>query len=172
MVDYTIEPGEMNEEEVKKKYDFYNKELINKNDLYGINLNYDYENKEKLSNSAVSFSLFENIEVTDNSIEASSPKNIFKNYPDLEDITISFKTDKKVIRTNSNEENDGVYYWYIDKDNYEYASINIQIDNTVNQLEYEKRADNITKYSILGTIVFVVGLGLFVFVKVVNSNKK
>lgn len=171
LVNYKLEPGDASVEECDM-CEFYNKKLINNNSLYGINLHYDYIVKENISNSSIAYTLFESVEVTDNSIEANSPKNIFSSYPELDEIVVTFKTDKKVIETNCQEVKDETYYWYIDKDNYEYASINIQIDNTVNKIEYDKRADNITKYSILGTIVFVVGLGLFVFVKVINSNKK
>lgn len=172
MVDYTIDPGEMSVEEKKEKYDFYNKKLINANGLYGINLNFDYKDKSKLSKSVIAITGFEDIEVSDNSIIAKTPSYIFDNYPYLEEIVVTFKTDKKVLETNCDEKKEGVYYWYINKSNYDYKSIKINIDNSINQIEQKKTIDIITKYGLIGLITVIFVSIIFVSIKISISNKK
>ena len=71
LVDYKIQPGDMSEEEIIKEYETYEKNLINNNTSYGININYEYNKESKFSNSQLVYAIFDNIVVTDSSINVS-----------------------------------------------------------------------------------------------------
>lgn len=172
LVDYKLQTGDMSEEEILKEYDAYDKLLINRDNSYGLRLEYIYNKETKLINSSLVYSLFNNIEVTDNSIFVSQGKNIFKNYDNLEEIVVTFKTDKKVLETNSDEVKDNIYYWYINKFNYDKKTIKINFDKDIVEEEYNKNINTISKYGlVLFAFILIFGL-VFILFKFVNSNKK
>ena len=157
------------------KYTFYNKEIINSNGKYGIILNYDYNSASNLSSSYISRKLFNKIIINDNFIKAYDINNIFLNYGYLNEITISFVTDKYVQSTNADDEKDGVYYWYIDKNNYKNKVINISFDKEAiekNQLSKDGYLTwNSIKYLfVILFVIILVGI-LYIYEKVKKSNK-
>lgn len=172
LVDYKVQPGDMTDEEILLEYDTYNKTLINREDVYGINLGYDYNEETNYVNSSLVYSLFDKIEITDDYINVSGGKNIFDNYSNLEQIVVSFKTDKKVLEANSDEVKNNTYYWYINKINYDKKTIKINIDKSVVIEEFNENVNNITRivFILLGVVLFI-GL-IFVLIKFKNSNKK
>lgn len=157
------------------KYTFYNKELINTGGKNGIKLNYDFNNSSQYSNSYISRKLFNKIIINDNFIKAYDINDLFLNYSYLDKITVSFVTDKYVKSTNSDEEKDGIHYWYIDKDNYKNKVINISFDQEEN--ESNKLIDkgyltwNSVKYIlIIGVVILLIFVSV-IYEKVKKSNK-
>ena len=157
------------------KYTFYDKELINSNGKYGVLLKHDYELSSQYSSSYISRKLFNKIIVNENFFKADYINNIFLNYSYLDEITISFSTDKYVGSTNSDSEKDGVYYWYINKDNYKEKVINISFDNE--SFEADKMVNdgyltwNSIKYIFIFLIIILLVIILVIYEKVKKSNK-
>ena len=118
-----------NDEEIAEginlnKYNFYNKSLENNK----MNMNYSFDNEISYSNSRIVNTLFNSFNLSEYSIQARNIKNVFDIYPNLENIIISFSTDKYINNINCDEEKDGIYYWYINKNNYNDKSIEIEFD--------------------------------------------
>lgn len=156
-------------------YTFYNKSLIDSNNKYGFKLGYDYNEQSNYTNSYLVRSLFNKFIVNDESINAYEIKNIFNNYSYLDNIVISFKTDKYITNTNCDEVKDDTYYWYINKNNYSTKTINIIFDVDTNR-ENELIKDNYLtwnsiKYILLIIIVLLLFVVLYVYEKVKKSNK-
>jgi len=172
LVDYKIQPGDMSEEEIIKEYETYEKNLINNNTSYGININYEYKKESKFSNSQLVYAIFDNIVVTDSSINVSDGKNIFNNYSNLEEVVITFKTDKKVLECNSDEVKDNIYYWYINKLNYDKKTIKINFDKNIVVEDFNKNVNNITKYTLIVFVFVLIFTSVFILFKFINSNKK
>lgn len=172
LVDYKIQPGDMSEEEIIKEYETYEKNLINNNTSYGININYEYNKESKFSNSQLVYAIFDNIVVTDSSINVSDGKNIFNNYSNLEEVVITFKTDKKVLECNSDEVKDNIYYWYINKLNYDKKTIKINFDKNIVVEDFNKNVNNITKYILIVFAFVLIFTSVFILFKFINSNKK
>jgi len=173
IVDYKVQLGEMSELEYISKYGGdYKKNIIDFNDTYGLELNYDFSKSEEYLNSSIVYRLFENIYIYNNIISVSKTKNIFDSYNNLNEIKISFKTDKNVININSDEEIDGVYYWYINKDNYKDKEIKIQLEEKGEKLIDSNGylTGNVIKYILmLITILFLIGI-IFIYEKIKKSN--
>lgn len=171
LVDYQAQPGDMPEEEIIKNYPTYNKTLINKEYEYGINLDYTYKDI-KYENSAIVFTMFENIQITEDSIKLSNGKNIFNHYDNLDEIIVSFKTDKKVLETNADQSKDNIYYWHINKLNYDKKTIQIKINKDIILEEYNQKIDTFIKYIfIVLPCLLILGI-IFILIKFKNSNKK
>lgn len=171
LVDYNEQPGDMSDEEIVKNYSTYNKSLINKEYEYGINLDYTYKDIE-YSNSSIVFTGFQNIEIEEDSILIENGRNLFENYDGLEEVLVSFKTDKKVLETNADEVKDNIYYWHINKYNYDKLKIKIKIDKNIILDDYNKTVDVSIKYTfIVLSVILIIGF-FFILVKFLNSNKK
>jgi len=183
IVDYKIQPGDMSEEEINREYETYKKTIINDGNNYGINLKYDYDSTDKYINSAIRYSLFENMNIIGENISAAGIKDIFNNYSNLDKITVTFSTDKYVNYNNADIVEDGKYTWIFTKSNYQNKNIKINIsdEDTRDFVEVlkdethdieDEEYDNIFKYVfiIIGIALFIIAL--FVFVKIKNSNKK
>lgn len=157
------------------KYTFYNKELVNTGGKTGIKLSYDFNNSSQYSYSYISRKLFNKVVVNDNFIKAYDINDLFINYSYLDKITISFVTDKYIQSTNSDEEIDGVHYWYIDKDNYKNKVINISFNK--DEYEADKLVDdgyltwNSIKYIFIVLILILLIIVLVIYEKVKKSNK-
>ena len=172
LVDYKIQPGDMSEEEILKEYETYEKNLINKDNYYGINFNHKYNRNSIFDNSQLVYAVFDNIVVTDSSINVSKGKNIFNNYSNLEEIVITFKTDKKVLETNSDEVKDNIYYWYINKFNYDKKTIKINFDKNIVEEEFNKNVNNISKYGLILFGCILIFGSVFILFKFFIHNKK
>lgn len=175
LVDYKIELGDMSEEEALTKYDFYNKSILDKNGIYGLNLSYIYEDKIKYTNSSLVYSLFNGVSITESYIKAYSINDVFSNYPNLDNIKISFKTDKTVLSTNCDEEKDDVYYWYLDKDNYVNKTIKINFENNVD-IDNELVKKSNSYWNMIYICIALLGIGILIAIiviyeKVKKSNK-
>lgn len=174
IVDYNIDTGDMSNSEIILKYPIYNKSIINKDGEYGFQLGYDYELVGDYKNSSIVHSLFDNFIINDNFFKAYDIKDIFLNYNDLEEIVISFKTDKKVESSNADKVEDDIYYWNINKDNWENKTISLTYSNSKDN--HIKNVVNSNSSNILYIILGVIGIGILISViviyeKVKNSNK-
>ena len=173
LVNYMDEPGDMTEEEVKNYYEIYEKSIIDNNDGYGLRFSHDYNNNT-ITNSNIIFNMFSSINFNNNKIYISGAKDIFSNYPYLDEIIISFKTDKYIKSTNSDSRDGNVYYWYLNRDNYKTKKIDINftdvyiesLNNKVN-IDSNKFADIVIYISL---IIILIGI-LFMFTKFKKAKK-
>ena len=170
LVDYKSEPGDMNESEIVAKYPTYNKSLINSNGLYGIQLGYTYELKDNYSNSAIAYQLFNKLVVNDNYFQANKIKDIFSNYPELDSIKITFKTDKEVESSNADKVENDIYYWDINKDNFQSKSINVMFGNSLIVEENILNANN--GWNFIYIILGILGIGILISIIVIYEKVK
>lgn len=173
LVDYTIQPGDMSEEETLSKYAFYNKSIIEENGKYGINLFYSYKENSDFEKSYIVYNLYDNVNISDNYIQVHSIKDIFSSYPYLDSINITFKSDKKVECVNADKVEDKMCYWYINKYNYlNKKNIKVNLDsNEETNILIANNGWNII-YIILGIISIVLLIAVIViYEKVRKSNK-
>lgn len=170
IVDYNIETGDMSNDEIINKYSIYNKSIINKDGIYGLKLNYSYNVINDYKKSFIVHSLFDNFIINDNFFKAYDIKDIFLNYNDLEEIVISFKTDKKVESSNADIVENNIYYWNINKNNYKDKVINITFDNSESN-EVNKILNNNSE-NIIYIILGVLGIGILISVLVIYEKVK
>lgn len=164
-----------NDEEIAEginldKYSFYNKSLDN----YKMSMNYSHDKESDYSNSRMVHSLFNKFYVNEYRIQASDIVNVFNIYPNLENIVISFKTDKYLSNINCDEEKNGVYYWYINKNNYLDKTIDIEFDYesnlNVSIMEDGYFNKNIIKYVLMFLLIIVLFGIIVIYDKVKKSN--
>lgn len=170
IVDYNIETGDMSNDEIINKYSIYNKSIINKDGIYGLKLNYSYNVINDYKKSFIVHSLFDNFIINDNFFKAYDIKDIFLNYNDLEEIVISFKTDKKVESSNADKVENDILYWNINKNNYKDKVINITFDNSESN-EVNKILNNNSE-NIIYIILGVLGIGILISVLVIYEKVK
>ncbi len=170
IVDYNIETGDMSNDEIINKYSIYNKFIINKDGIYGLKLNYSYNVINDYKKSFIVHSLFDNFIINDNFFKAYDIKDIFLNYNDLEEIVISFKTDKKVESSNADKVENDILYWNINKNNYKDKVINITFDNSESN-EVNKVLNNNSE-NIIYIILGVLGIGILISVLVIYEKVK
>ena len=159
----------------------YEKSLIEDN---GVSLFYKYKFKEfEYQNSQIGRTLFPNMSFNNNNFSSGNIGDIFIQYPELERITIEFKTDKYVTFNNANKVENDIYYWYIDRTNYSRKNIKINLSDQDNRNVLEKiqektneindeEIDDFINYIfiLLGAVLVIIII--IVFVKIKNSNKK
>ena len=173
LVDYTIQPGDANDEEILSRFDFYNKSIINENNTYGINLFYSYKNKKEFKNSYIVYNLYDNASISDKYIQVHSIKDIFSSYPYLEDVNITFKSDKPIECINADKIEDNICYWYINKYNY-LNKKNLKVNLYSGEESNILTANN--GWNIIYIILGIVGISLLIafiiiYEKVRKSNK-
>ena len=116
--------------------------------------------------------MFQGFNITDDEIYLYDPLNVFLTYPLLDDITISFKSDKKVYDNNADEVKNNKYYWYINKDNYK--DKNIRISFKKGEILSQKNiviSDNNFKVVIYLFLIILLISFLVIFEKIRKSNK-
>lgn len=101
-------------------------------------------------------------------IISTSNKNLcFEQYPLLEEITITLKTNHKIEDHNADETVDGKYIWKINKNNYANKSIQINLLD-----ETEKKLDLSLFILLVSVILLVVFIGGPIFIKTYIKSKK
>lgn len=162
--DYRIDVGDLSESVISSYNNLYNKSI--NNELFKIN--YTFSNEYKYS--TVVNQLFRNIYISDNEIRANSCKDVFDKYNMLDQINISFKTDKYVIDSNCDEVRDNTYYWYINKNNYKSKTINISFSDKkiykINKID-EEYADDV-----INLIIIVIGIFVLIGILVIYEKIK
>lgn len=174
MVDYNIDTGDMSNSDIISKYSIYNKSIINNDGGYGLQLGYDYELVGDYKNSSIVHSLFNNFTVTDTYIKAYDIKNIFSYYSNLDEINISVKIDKIVETSNADKIENSIYYWNINKDNWENKTISLTYSNS--ESDHIKNIIESSSSNILYIIFGILGVCVLISIvviyeKVKNSNK-
>lgn len=172
LVNYKLDLGDMSIEDCEN-CKLYNKNIIDKDGLYGLNINYIYGEKSEFTNSSIMHTLFEKNYITDTYINVSECQNIFDYYTNLSEIKVIFKTDKEILEINSDQEIDGKYYWYINKDNYKDKKISIKFGNKEGIVtEDGYLSGNIIKYVLMALAIIILISIVVIYEKVKNSNKE
>lgn len=169
------------EEGLAEGYTYYEKNLQQEN---GLILSYQYNfSEDNYINSQIARMLFPNMHFVNNELKSGKISDIYLRYPDLNNITIEFKSDKFISNNNADDIKNNVYYWYINKNNYENKEINITFSEEdgrdiveilqdeakeLDKNDYNKISKNV--FIGLGVILFIISI--FVFIKFKNSNKK
>ena len=111
-------------------------------------------------------------------IEGGKVNNVFKNYSDLNKLTIKVKTNHEVIEHNADEVLENTYYWYLTNSNYESKTVIFQISNGYNENVDLWQLDSNGYFGINSLIVIYVLIGflalggaVFIFFKIKNSNR-
>lgn len=171
-VDSTLQTGDFPAESFLDEYAIYDKNVFNNDNGYGVILSYSYNSKDDYLKSSIIYSMFQGFNITDDEIYLYDPLNVFLTYPLLDDITISFKSDKKVYDNNADEIKNNMYYWYMNKDNYKDKCIRISFKK--NEMLSQKNiviSDKSFKFGIyIFLIILLIGV-LVIFEKVKKSNK-
>ncbi len=171
-VDSTLQTGDFPAESFLDEYAIYDKNVFNNDKGYGVILSYSYNSKDDYLKSSIIYSMFQGFNITDDEIYLYDPLNVFLTYPLLDDITISFKSDKKVYDNNADEVKNNKYYWYLNKDNYK--DKNIRISFKKNEMLSQKNiviSDKSFKFGMyIFLIILLIGV-LVIFEKVKKSNK-
>lgn len=114
----------------EKDFDFYQRELgsdVN-NTWYKYNYNFNFDEYDVMS---VLGRCYDNFSLkTDKTIKLETGKKFscFEYYSDITEYQIIIKTDYKVLNNNADKVNDNLYIWNINKENYNYKSISIEVD--------------------------------------------
>ena len=173
LVDYSIDTGDIRNEDFPLYYNTYNKKIID-DEKNGLLLYYDYSSYDDYKKSTLINELFYDISISDNYLEMKNAKNIFLDYPYLDKIKIEFKTDNYIKDINADEKINNSYYWYFDKNNYKSKSIYIVY--ATNKLDSIKPlSENNTNKVISVTIVSILSLFLIIMIvtilRIIRSKK-
>lgn len=128
------------EEEKQSDVKYYNQEIINTNNRYGINYNYkftdeDYHRSRAVNTCYNSFTINKS-----NNIYSLSTNNLakcFKNYSLLDKVTVTLKINNRVITHNADTTSNDTYTWIITKDNYNNKNIRLSYTTSTSNLEYD-----------------------------------
>lgn len=177
--DIREEKPESNVKEDNIKY--YDVKKIETNNTLGIS----YENKFSLLEYKYSTIVNSNIDkfnYTYNKeqimLNITNPINVFVLYPQLNNLTIKFKTNHEVIKNNADEIIDNTYYFYLNKSNYQNKKIILELSNEYNQntpgflVLDEEGYFSVNTLIIIYVILGVIGLtiGISIYIKVRKSN--
>lgn len=174
-INYMDDAEELATNENLNNFKFYEKKIINDINDYKINLNYNYDNETDYETSYIVHNLYDKVLITEDKMIFYEIKNIFEKYPYLTNITITFKTDKYIKKTNSDELKDDKYYWYINKSNYENKRIEIDFDKEKNDSNTFVKDNLLTstfiKYFLIILVLIILFIIIIIYEKIKNSNK-
>lgn len=174
----SIEASIFSEDNAKSKYvTYYEKEDLTKNNITGIKFKHTFDKsgyeESRIVNESYNRFLIGTI---DGNVILSTGEvfKYFKEVPILDKVTVKIKTNHKVVKNNADEVKDGVYIWYITKDNFE----NKPIDFEFSKDEIIKSSDNEMTKAIT-VIMIVIGIllalvvlvTLFIYIKQKRANK-
>lgn len=171
-VDSTLQTGDFPAESFLDEYAIYDKNIFNNDNGYGVILSYSYNSKYDYLKSSIVYSMFQGFNITNDEIYLYDSLNVFLTYPLLDDITISFKSDKKVYDNNADEIKNNIYYWYMNKENYKDKYIRISFKK--NEMLSQKNIIISDKSFKIGVYIFLIILliiVLVIFEKIRKSNK-
>lgn len=172
---YMDDPEELAENVNLEKYKFYEKNIIDDLNSYNMILKYNFENNTEYKQSFILHKLYNNIIITEDKILAYEINNIFESYPNLDNIVITFKTDKYIKDTNSDELKNDTYYWYINKNNYVNKRVEINFDKETNDKKTIMKDGLLTntfiKYFLLILLLIILIIILIIYEKLKKSNK-
>lgn len=120
-------------------------------------------------------------------ISTSSKLRCFDSYPEMNRIIVIIGVDKKVISNNADSINGNKYIWYLDKSEKDKKSINMTIDNTIedapiiepnnssqnqnnNSNNQGQNSPDYTLYIFCGILLIVMLTAYFIFNKIKKKN--
>lgn len=137
---------------------------------------YDYQYSTIVNTNVKSFNYQNNKDGI--IINIKKPIDAFNLYPELNNLTIKFKTNHQVIKNTADDIVDDVYYFYLNKNNYQDKKIIIELSNdykTTSNDALEPDEDGyfnkntlILVYSLIGIIILI--FGVIVYIKVRKYN--
>ena len=159
----------------KDRNDVYRKELIDEENILGLNLSYKY-NMDKFKNSTLAYTCYKYFSVDENeniyTISTSKKFTCFNNiYPLLGGVNLNIKTDYKVLEHNADSVKNGVYTWNITKDNSDDKQILIKFE----MKEKNFNIENVLTESNMTLVIILLGitiLGGVLFYYIFTKNKK
>jgi len=155
-----------------KGYNYYNKELINENNNYGLKFNYEYKENEKYENNPL-LVFYSNLSITNNkkvlriSIPDGKECYIFDHYPLMDKFIINLKTDNVVNNANADKYENNTYTWEITKSNYLNKSIYFEVDKLSEKIDYSKT----NKIRDIMIDIFLVLIGLSIIYIIIKVKK-
>lgn len=133
----TDEESYINPYEKNDNYEYYNTELINNTDVYGIK--YFYKGQlEKYKDTRIINMCYDSVSVNSTkdifSISTSDVFNCFDIYTELDKVEVNITTswDYKVINSNADKEENGKYTWIITRENASNKPIEIELKKVIN----------------------------------------
>lgn len=115
-------PIQSESDEKLESVEYYDKEDLSNNGIVGLKFSGKFNNDIFIDDSYIlSFFVGDyNIKKNNNEIEISVPTNFkaFKQFNDLENVTVNIKSKYKVKEHNADSVNGNVYTWNITRDNY------------------------------------------------------
>lgn len=146
----------------------YEKEEIKTNN--GNDFGYRYNNTYKyneFNKSSMITDCYDKIEINSNdkiSIKTSNEFKCFDKYSLLNDVTVKIHYTGKVLSTNANKKENGIYTWKITKDNYQNSSIVFNAEKVKTKV--------FSTFQLVGLIVFtILTIITYILYKRKNSGK-
>lgn len=137
----------------------------------GFNYHTKFALKEKQNWETVAKKCYEEIKVTKDkkyiTIETSEEFLCFDTFEELENVSISFKTNYEVIDSNADDINTNRYIWRIKEEEKDYKPIYIKMENK-NVDQTEKAKNSIPYFAII--LLIILGIAIFLFVKKRKKN--
>lgn len=121
--------------ESNKKIDsvkYYTKNDLSNNGLIGLQFIGKFDNVGIDESSILSFGVGDIVlDKTSNKISITVPTDFkaFKQFNDLENVTVNIKSKYKVLENNADSVNNGIYTWNITRDDYDKDNLSIVLDN-------------------------------------------
>lgn len=176
-LDYTYQSMHdiLNGQETEKTQSFELKKIDTDKEI-GLN----YSNELEQNNyflSPILRQCYDGVSVkNNNSYIKISTGNYFKcfdYYELLDNVTVNFTTNYKVVSNNADEIKENTYTWFINKNNYKTKEIAIQIDKSVvsNNTTLDEKESNILTIFLIGTLLVAIFIfGFYTYYKVKFSN--
>ena len=154
----------------ERGYEHYKREMYTTDTVTGYEYTYDFTYEEYDAMSELR-KCYDEFNFTYNSKEVSlNTSNEFlchTYYPDVKNLTITIKTDYKVLTSNADSSKGNEYTWVVNSNNYKNKPITLKIDKTQKVKLDEEEKNPIDIKMILVTILFV----LLILVLIVNKKK-
>lgn len=160
-----------NETETIDGVQYYDKEMIFSENIYGININYNHEISNYVKANTIN-TCYNNVSVLQNGsnlILSTNRENIcFERYSILDNINIYIKFDDekyKVVDHNADSVNQNEYYWNINRNNYNNKSIVIELEELDNEREHQN-----AMLVLVGIIAIICVSAIIIFIVAKNQR--
>ena len=161
--------------------DYYDIKVNQEMRNLGVSFNHSFSIEKYIHSNIVSTHFKDaNIEyIFDNiSIKSGKITEAFEiMYPGLNKLTVRILTNHRIVESNADEVKNKIHYWYFNTNNYANKEIRFLINNEADDKlklpsVQENKGNKTIIFVSLATVVFVFCFaGLFIYVKVKNSNR-
>ncbi|MBR3199273.1 MAG: hypothetical protein IKG27_04590 [Bacilli bacterium] len=150
---------------------YYDVKDLSDDENFGMEYTGTFDNKNLISDSnilafAVGRTAIEKNEKTIK-IEAQNIK-IFKQFKNLDNITVNLKTKNKVINHNADNVSKNVYTWYINKNNYDSKIISIEYRTNNKLIDFNSP---MVRFTVVLTILILVGFIIYLLINTLYKKK-